>query len=185
MMLNLGWDWDSVPAHKPTVSKEYLKSVVTVADVLHRYADRQLRFNRCRCPICNDGRADAFVIDPRRNRYHCFRCGADGDQIDLVSVLCGLTFHDAIRRITNDYGLDDATEDAQRAADAAHALRKEEQRRQDEALRRYHAALDRYVALDRWSRLPPCDPRHTFAVRNISSARYYFDCAEDELNRQQ
>ena len=44
-------DWDSKPAHKPTVLKEYIKSVVTVADVLHRYTDRQLRYNRCRCPI--------------------------------------------------------------------------------------------------------------------------------------
>ena len=178
-------DWDSKPAHKPTVSKEYIKSVVSIADVLHRYTDRQLRFNRCRCPICDDGRADAFVVDTKRNRAHCFRCGFDGDQIDLVGALCGLSFNDSIKRIMNDYGLYDASEDVITAAKAARALRKEEERRQDEALRRYHAALDRYVALDQWSRLPPCDPRQAFAVRGLASARYLLDSAEDNLIRQQ
>ena len=160
---------------------DIIKQNVSITDILHSFTDRQLRYNRCRCPVCNDGRQDAFVVDTKRNRAHCFRCGFDGDVIDIVGALCGLSFNDSIKRITNDYGLSDASEDVLTAAKAARALRTEEQRRQDEALRRYHAALDRFACLDNWSRLPPCDPRYPISVRELAKARYYLDLAEDEL----
>lgn len=163
---------------------DIIKQNVDIVDVLYRYTDRQLRYNRCRCPVCDDGRADAFVVDTKRNRAHCFRCGFDGDVIDLTAALHGLRFADAMQKISVDFGLNNASEDVITAAKAARALRKEREDAQNEALREYRRRLDRYVALDQWSRLPPCDPRQAFAVRGLAKARYLLDSAEDNLIRQ-
>lgn len=50
-----------------------------------------------KCPFHPDNTAS---MDCRKNFYHCYGCGAQGDVIDLVMKLEGLTFVQAITRLT-------------------------------------------------------------------------------------
>ena len=50
-----------------------------------------------RCPFHAD-RTPSFKVDTRRDRYHCFGCGAHGDAIDFLAAVEGLDLAGAIRR---------------------------------------------------------------------------------------
>ncbi len=50
-----------------------------------------------KCPFHPDNTAS---MDCRKNFYHCYGCGANGDVIDLVMKLEGLNFAQAITRLT-------------------------------------------------------------------------------------
>ena len=39
------------------------------------------------------------------NRFHCFGCGADGDVIDFVSRLYGISSLEAAQKIASDFGI--------------------------------------------------------------------------------
>src|SRR3954452_15803673 len=49
------------------------------------------------CPFHAD-RSPSFKIDTRRDRYHCFGCGAHGDVLDFLAAVEGLDLAGAIRR---------------------------------------------------------------------------------------
>lgn len=49
------------------------------------------------CPFHNEKTPS---MDIRKNFYHCYGCGQTGDVIDFVRKLEGLTFPEAIRRLT-------------------------------------------------------------------------------------
>lgn len=49
------------------------------------------------CPFHTDKTPS---MDTRKNFYHCYGCGAQGDTIDLVMKLEGLTFKQAVARLT-------------------------------------------------------------------------------------
>lgn len=49
-----------------------------------------------KCPFHLDNTAS---MDCRKNFYHCYGCGAQGDVIDLTMKLEGLTFAQAIKRL--------------------------------------------------------------------------------------
>lgn len=48
------------------------------------------------CPLHAD-RTPSFVVDPERQRFKCFGCGAGGDVIDLIQQLYGIDFQEACR----------------------------------------------------------------------------------------
>lgn len=48
------------------------------------------------CPIHHE-KTPSFSIDPVRQNFKCFGCGAGGDVISLAMKLNGLTFQDALR----------------------------------------------------------------------------------------
>jgi hypothetical protein len=43
------------------------------------------------CPFHPD-RSPSFIVNPARQRFHCFGCGAGGDVIDFIMKLRGVTF---------------------------------------------------------------------------------------------
>lgn len=47
------------------------------------------------CPFCED--SDAFKVYPDSNRAHCFNCQWNGDAIDLVSTIKGISFQESIK----------------------------------------------------------------------------------------
>lgn len=53
------------------------------------------------CPFHND-RTPSMKAD---NRFHCFGCGADGDVIDFVSRLFGISNLEAAQKIASDFGI--------------------------------------------------------------------------------
>jgi len=58
---------------------------------------------RGRCPIHGPDEDPSFSVDPVRNVFHCFGCGAKGSVIDLVMALEGVTFRHAVEILRADY----------------------------------------------------------------------------------
>lgn len=48
------------------------------------------------CPLHSE-KTPSFKIDPERQTYHCFGCGAGGDVITFIQKLKGYSFKDALR----------------------------------------------------------------------------------------
>lgn len=59
------------------------------------------RNNMVSCPFHND-RTPSMKVD---NRFHCFGCGADGDVIDFVSRIFGISSLEAAQKIASDFGI--------------------------------------------------------------------------------
>jgi len=62
------------------------------------------------CPFHDDRHLGSFVVNERKNIYHCFSCGAHGDAVKLLRELDGMSYPDALRHLAAMYGIyvDDA-----------------------------------------------------------------------------
>jgi hypothetical protein len=54
---------------------------------------------RALCPFHSEKTPSFFVFDSS-NKYHCFGCGEHGDAIDFIRKIDGLSFRDAVERLT-------------------------------------------------------------------------------------
>jgi hypothetical protein len=55
------------------------------------------------CPL-HEERTPSFSVNPEKQLYHCFGCGAGGSVIDLHMALRGLTNGEAMRELSNGSG---------------------------------------------------------------------------------
>lgn len=67
---------------------EAVKQSVSTREVAEMYGIKVRRNGMACCPF-HDDRNPSMKLD---NRFHCFGCGADGDAIDFVAKLYGLSF---------------------------------------------------------------------------------------------
>lgn len=78
-----------------------------IVDVVNKYnitlTRRGVNLFGC-CPFHNE-RTPSFVVNPARNTYHCFGCGAHGDAIRFVMELENKTYPEAIEHIANMFGI--------------------------------------------------------------------------------
>lgn len=59
------------------------------------------------CPMPrHDDSSPSFGVNTETNLFHCFGCGCKGDIIELVQNVEGLTFIEAIQKISNFAGLE-------------------------------------------------------------------------------
>ena len=80
------------------IKKQY--SIIDIAIKLGLNIDRN---NKAICPFHND-KNPSLSFNVKENYYHCFSCGASGDNIKLVMELLKCSFNEAITFITgNDY----------------------------------------------------------------------------------
>lgn len=56
------------------------------------------------CPFHQE-KTPSFYISPERGLWHCFGCGAGGDVIDFVQRIEGLTFTEAIAKLSRQLGI--------------------------------------------------------------------------------
>ena len=56
------------------------------------------------CPF-HDERTPSFTVNPDRQAYHCFGCGAGGDAFRFVMETERLPFIDAVRALAERYGV--------------------------------------------------------------------------------
>jgi len=83
-----------------------LKRNVRILDVLARYGiepQRQGARHMALCPF-HDDHNPSLSVDPVKNVWHCFGCGAGGSVIDFVMKKDGLTFREATDRLLVDGG---------------------------------------------------------------------------------
>jgi len=56
-----------------------------------------------RCPFHGPDEDPSLSVDPDRNVFHCFGCGAKGSVVDLVMLLEGVSFRHAVEILLADY----------------------------------------------------------------------------------
>lgn len=82
------------------------KRSARILDVLAGYgieAEKRGRSYMARCPFHDDG-TPSLSVDPIKNVWHCFGCGAAGSVIDFVMKKDGLTFREATDKLLVDGG---------------------------------------------------------------------------------
>ncbi len=78
-----------------------VKDAISTREVASFYGIKISRNGMCCCPFHND-KHPSMKVD---NRYHCFGCGEDGDVINFVGKLYGLSSYDAAVKIITDFNL--------------------------------------------------------------------------------
>ena len=78
-----------------------VKEQVTTREAAEYYGIQVKRNGMARC-IFHDDRNPSMKLD---RRYHCFGCQADGDVIDFVSKMFGLTPYEAASKLAVDFGI--------------------------------------------------------------------------------
>ncbi len=56
------------------------------------------------CPF-HDEKTPSFTVSPTKHFYHCFGCGAHGDQIDWVVNYLGVPWNEAVARLAESVGI--------------------------------------------------------------------------------
>ena len=78
-----------------------VKQSVTTRQAAEIYGVKVRRNNMASCPFHKD-KTPSMKVD---KRFHCFGCGADGDVIDFVSRLYGISSLEAAQKIASDFGI--------------------------------------------------------------------------------
>lgn len=86
--------------HPPLEPIESIKARTSIVDVVGRYADLKKRKGLywSQCPLHTD-RTPSFKVDPVRQNFRCFGCGANGDVFDFIMAADHLALPGAIERI--------------------------------------------------------------------------------------
>jgi len=71
--------------------------------VVECYGYKISRHGYMKCPFHNE-KTPSLKIYPEGKGFYCFGCGAGGSVIDFVMKLFSLDFHEALKRINNDFG---------------------------------------------------------------------------------
>lgn len=74
---------------------------LSILEVANRLGLNPIR-NKCKCPFHNPDLHPSLSLDMKRNRYHCFACGAKGDVIDLVMKVANISFRQACQWLASD-----------------------------------------------------------------------------------
>lgn len=130
---------------------EIVKSKVSVPSVVEMYLPEiRPMHNRIPCPIHNGTDRNLLL---HQDHFYCFVCNEGGDVIRLVRHIFGCDFMTALRKISDDFGLDlplgTKPSDAERIKlKRSYAERlKREQEEADKAERLYRNYLDRLELL--------------------------------------
>ena len=80
---------------------EAVKQNLTTRQAAELYGIPVSRHGMAVCPFHND-KNPSMKVD---KRFHCFACQADGDAVDFVSRLFGLSSRDAAVKLADDFGI--------------------------------------------------------------------------------
>lgn len=81
----------------------YIKNHYSIIDIARRLGFEVDKNNKAICPFHNDTNP-SLSFNIKENYYHCFSCGASGDNIKLVKEMLHCNFNEAVEFITgNNY----------------------------------------------------------------------------------
>lgn len=85
---------------------EELKARLDIVDVISDYVELKRAGQNYKglCPFHSE-KTPSFMVNPGRQRFHCFGCGAGGDLISFVVKYENLSFQDSIRLLAKKAGL--------------------------------------------------------------------------------
>lgn len=166
-----------------------VKQTVTTRQVAEYYGLKIQRNGMACCPFHPD-RHPSLKLD---QRFHCFGCGADGDVIDYVERLTGLSKYDSAVKIAEDFGIPHQghNRSGRLVKVSPEMLRRREQTKQSNRIRqkliRWSSwaidVLKEYVRnMEEWKKTyAPKDmneephPLFLEAMHNLSIYEYYLD----------
>jgi DNA primase len=104
-----------------------LKTRARVAEVIGKripLVRKGREFHAC-CPFHNE-KTPSFTINPQKNFYHCFGCGANGDALNFIIEHDRLPFPEAVKQLAGETGLPlpDPSPEARQHYDRLDLLRK-------------------------------------------------------------
>lgn len=114
-------------ARIPEETLQQVLNATDIVDLVGRYVKlRRVGTNwRGLCPFHTE-KTPSFYVNPQRNSYHCFGCGAGGTAIRFLMEHDGLQFMDAVKRLADTAGIRIEEEvwdaNAERAAKIRNAL---------------------------------------------------------------
>lgn len=128
--------------HPPLEPIEDIKARTDIVDVIGRYADLKKRGKSyfAKCPLHAD-RTPSFKVNPERQSFICFGCGAKGDVFDFIRAAEHVDLPGAIERILAIVGGGNADP----AALAAQAARRAAATRQEAQEAAQRTALARRI----------------------------------------
>lgn len=81
-------------------SIEALKARLDIVDVVGSYLELKRSGSNFKAPCpFHDEKSASFMVNPQRQRYHCFGCGADGDAIKFTMEYEKLNYPEAIEKL--------------------------------------------------------------------------------------
>ncbi|QKI88532.1 DNA primase [Thiomicrorhabdus xiamenensis] len=92
-----------------TIPKSFIESVLARADLVQVINQRVplkkagATYKAC-CPF-HDEKTPSFNVNPQKQFYHCFGCGASGDAITFLMEYDGLSFVEAVETLAAMYGM--------------------------------------------------------------------------------
>lgn len=114
-------------ARIPEETLQQVLATTDIVDLVGRYVKlRRVGSNwRGLCPF-HPEKTPSFYVNPQRNNYHCFGCGAGGTAIRFLMEHDGMGFMDAVKRLADAAGIRIEEEvwdaNAERAAKIRHGL---------------------------------------------------------------
>lgn len=104
--------------HIDKLTEDKIKEAANIVDVIGDFIElkkRGLEY-QCLCPFHNDKTIGNFNVNPIKNVYKCFSCGAGGDSLTFLMNYKGsrLTYPDALRYLAKKYSIsvpDDGDDD--------------------------------------------------------------------------
>ncbi len=90
----------------PEETIERIRSQADIVQVISEYVTLKkagARYRAC-CPFHKE-KTPSFMVDPGKQLYHCFGCGAGGNVIGFLMRHEGLTFVEAVRRLAERMGI--------------------------------------------------------------------------------
>lgn len=106
---------------------EEVKETYSMRDVVEMYGFEVNRAGMMCCPFHQSDKNASLKI--YKKDFHCFGCGAHGDQIDFVAKLNGVSFRDAFLSLGGAYE-DQDKEEVQRKMQAAEAARQKKREKE-------------------------------------------------------
>lgn len=129
---------------RSNLAAEQIREIITMQDVLREYGFQTSRNGRIPCPLHNGHDPNFSYKD---HYFKCFVCGESGSVIDFVMKLFGISFPQALIRISSDFGLDITPRRATRQE--ANALA-ERRRKEEEERRRMREQYERVAEEHRY-----------------------------------
>lgn len=100
------WDFNNPVGLIPEETIEQVLAATDIVDLVGSYLPLQRAGSsfKCNCPFHNE-KTPSFHVNPSRQSYHCFGCGASGNAIGFVMAYENLPFPDAIKKLANRAGV--------------------------------------------------------------------------------
>ena len=123
-----------------------VKQSVITRQAAELYGVKVRRNNMASCPFHKD-KTPSMKVD---KRFHCFGCGADGDVIDFVSRLYGISGLEAAQKTASDFGISYDSKSVKAKQKQAERKKSDAQIYAEAEQRCFRVLSDYYHLLKKW-----------------------------------